>query len=149
MPELTREQQGRLARHLIQREIAKASDGFFKSAESPAEKLRAAGLDNSQVRGLENIAYCTDRLSDIYDFLKKQMGRPGKLGPKWRHDNVGRDLLDALTGLSRNAGDIANIVHSEYPAALDEDAERRIHLDLCREYLKHVAAHYQYSEALS
>lgn len=148
MNELTREQQERLARHAIQRAVARESDRFFDRAQSPAEKLRAVDLKRAQVHGLENIAYSTDRLSDIYDFLKKQMGRPGKLGQRWRRENVGQDLLSALSGLSREANQIARTVAAEYPEAIDDDASRRIHLELCREYLKHVAAHYQYGEAV-
>ena len=148
MNELTREQQERLARHAIQQAVARESDRFFDRAQSPAEKLRAAGLDKAQVHGLENIAYSTDRLSDIYDFLKKQTGRPGKLGQKWQYENVGPDLLSALSSLGREANQIATAVRAEYPEAIDDDAARRIHLELCREYLKHVAAHYQYSEAV-
>lgn len=146
MNELTKEQQQRLARQAIRRLVAMESDGFFERAQSPADKLRTAGLDRSQVHSLENIAYSTDRLSDIYDFLKKQIGRPGKLGQRWRHRGVGQDLLNALSGLNRKARDIANIVRADYPEAIDDDAGRRIHLELCREYLKHVAAHYQYGE---
>jgi len=148
MNELSREQQERLARHAIQRAVARESDRLFEPAKSPAEKLRAAGLDRAQVHNLENIAYSTDRLSDIYDFLKKQTGRPGRLGQKWQHENVGPELLSALSSLGREANQIATTVRIEYPEAIDDDAARRIHLELCREYLKHVAAHYQYSEAV-
>lgn len=148
MNELSREQQERLARHAIQRAVARESDRLFEPAKSPADKLRAAGLDRSQVNNLENIAYSTDRLSDIYDFLKKQTGRPGKLGQKWQYENVGPELLSALSSLSREANQIATTVRTEYPEAIDDDAARRIHLELCREYLKHVAAHYQYGEAV-
>lgn len=141
-----------LARLAIRQAVARASDGLFEDAQGPAEKLQAAGLDTGQIRNLENIAYSTDRLSDIYDFLKKQMGRPGKLGQQWRHEGVGQELLETLTGLRKQARKIVQSVEKELqedlPEGVHEDTERQVHLMLCQEYLKHVAAHYQYAGAV-
>lgn len=153
---LTPEQQRALARLAIKRAVAQASDSLFETAQGPAEKLQQAGLDTSQIHNLENIAYSTDRLSDIYDFLKKQMGRPGKLGQQWRHQGVGQELLDMLTGLRKRAREIVEGdkkdktkgVKQQYPQGVDEDTERQVHLMLCREYLKHVAAHFLYMGAV-
>jgi hypothetical protein len=151
---LTEEQQKAMARLAIRRAVAQVSDALFEKAQGPGEKLREAGLDTGQIRNLENIAYSTDRLSDIYDFLKKQMGRPGKLGKKWRQDGVGQELLDTLTGLRKQARKIVEGdketegVKQKYPRGVDEDTKRQVHLMLCREYLKHVAAHYLYTRAV-
>jgi len=158
---LTPEQQKVLARLAIQRAVAQASDRLFEKAQGPAEKLQAAfhqeqEKGTTQIRNLENIAYSTDRLSDIYDFLKKQMGRPGDLGKKWRHQGVGQELLETLIGLRKQARTIiegnekAGIegVKQKYPQGVDDDTERQVHLMLCREYLKHVAAHYLYIGAV-
>ena len=145
---LPQEQQKALARVAIKRTVAQASDALFEEAQGPAEKLRRAGLDTGQIRNLENIAYSTDRLSDIYDFLKKQMGRPGDLGKKWRYQGVGQELLDTLIGLRKQARDTVKGVPQEYAQGVDEDTERQVHLMLCREYLKHIAAHYLYTGAV-
>jgi len=145
---LPQEQQKALARVAIKRTVAQASDALFEKAQGPAEKLRRAGLDTGQIRNLENIAYSTDRLSDIYDFLKKQMGRPGDLGKKWRYQGVGQELLDTLIGLRKQARDTVKGVPQEYAQGVDEDTERQVHLMLCREYLKHIAAHYLYTGAV-
>ncbi len=138
-----------LARLTIQQAVARESDKFFEKAIVPANKLWVAFGEGkkgmTQVRNLENIAYSTDRLSDIYDFLKKQMGRPGKLGEHWRHEGVGRELLDSLTWLRKQARKIANDVKDKHAQGVNDDTERQIHLTLCREYVKHVAAHYQYA----
>ena len=150
---LAPEQQRVMARLAIKRAVAQASDSLFEKAQGPAEKLLKAGLDTGQIRNLENIAYSTDRLSDIYDFLKKQMGRPGDLGKKWRHQGVGQELLDTLTHLRKQARAIVRGdektgiegVKQRYPQGVDDDTERQVHLMLCREYLKHVAAHYLYA----
>ncbi len=145
---LSQEQQRALARLAIKRAVARVSDSLFETAQGPVEKLQQAELDTSQIRNLENIAYSTDRLSDIYDFLKKQMGRPGRLGQQWRHQGVGQELLDILTGLRKRACAIVKGIPQEYSQGVDEDTERQVHLMLCREYLKHVAAHYLYTGAV-
>jgi len=151
--QLTTEQQRVMAHLAIRRAVAQASDSLFGKAEGPAEKLRDAfrkeqEKGTTQIRNLENIAYSTDRLSDIYDFLKKQIGRPGELGKKWRHQGVGQELLDTLPRLRQNARAIVKDVKQLYPQGVDEDTERQVHLMLCREYLKHVAAHYLYIGAM-
>jgi hypothetical protein len=146
--QLTPEQQKTMARLAIQRAVAQASDALFVQAQGPGEKLRKAKLDTGQIRNLENIAYSTDRLSDIYDFLKRQMGRPGDLGKKWQYQGVGQDLLNTLADLHKSAREIVGEVRREYSQGVDEDTERRVHLMLCREYLKHVAAHYLYTGAV-
>ena len=145
---LTLEQQRALARLAIKQAVARVSDSLFETAQGAAEKLQRAGLDTSQIRNLENIAYSTDRLSDIYDFPKKQMGRPGKLGQQWRHQGVGQELLDTLTGLCKRARAIVKEVPEAYSQGVDADTERQVHLMLCREYLKHVTAHYLYTGAV-
>ncbi|RLJ03188.1 MAG: hypothetical protein DRP08_03820 [Candidatus Aenigmatarchaeota archaeon] len=146
--QLTKEQQKAMARLAIRRAVAQVSDSLFEGAQGLGEKLRQANLDTGQIRNLENIAYSTDRLSDIYDFLKKQMGRPGKLGQQWRHQGVGQELLDTLTGLRKRASATVKGVGQKYPQGVHRDTERQVHLMLCREYLKHVAAHYLYTGAV-
>ena len=145
---LSEEQQKAMARLAIRRAVGQQSDLLFEQAQEPAEKLQNAGLDTGQIRNLENIAYSTDRLSDIYDFLKKQMGRPGDLGKKWRDQDVGQELLKTLSGLRKKAREIVKEVRQAYPQGVGDDTERQVHLMLCREYLKHVAAHYLYTGAV-
>lgn len=128
-------------------EIAKVSDVLYSQVELPVSKLLKAfgdkegGFDKglTQVRNLENVAYSTDRLSDIYDLLKKQIGRSDQ-GKRWRHQGVGQEILDALSGLGREARQIANQVDKDNP-----DLPRQVHLALIREYVKHLAAHYLYA----
>jgi hypothetical protein len=152
---LSSEQQQALARLAIQKAVAQKSDELYEkyyekdSSSSPAAKLLTAFRDAekgmTQVRNLENIAYSTGKLSDIYDFLKKQMGRPGDLGAQWRREGVGQQLLNDLTALRKDAKEIADQVRGKYAAGTGDDTERQVHLMLCREYVKHVAAHYQYA----
>lgn len=153
--ELPREQQQVLAQLAIQKAVARKSDEKYEklfiegTTNSPADQLKSAFKDAekgiTQVRNLENIAYSTGKLSDIYDFLKKQMGRPGDLGQQWRRDGVGQKLLKDLSDLRADAKNIVEELKKDYQEGIEDDTVRQVHLMLCREYIKHVAAHYQYA----
>jgi hypothetical protein len=140
------QQQERLLRLAVRREVAQASDALSPDVQEPAESLvRAPKLDTTQVRKLENLAYSTDKVSDITDFLKRQTGRSPH-GERWRYDQVGLRVLDALTGLRREAESIVGELSETtgLAEAIDDDLPRRVHLDLCREYVKHLAAEFLY-----
>jgi len=79
------------------------------------------------------VAYSTDKVSDILDLVKKQIGRG-----RWPMD-PGEDVLVALDKRWAEAKQIAKGVN-----ATDDDLPRRAHLLLCREYIKHLAAHFIY-----
>lgn len=153
--ELSKDQQQMLAQLAIQKAVARKSDERYEKSygegitNSPADQLLSAfkGAEKgmTQVRNLENIAYSTGKLSDIYDFLKKQMGRPGDLGQQWRRDGVGQRLLKELSDLRTDAKNIVEEVKKAYQEGIEDDTVRQVHLMLCREYIKHVAAHYQYA----
>jgi hypothetical protein len=136
----------RLLRLAVRREVARASDELAPAVQAPAESLvKAPKLDTTQVRKLENLVYSTDKVSDITDFLKRQIGRSSQ-GERWRYDQVGLAVLDALTGLRRKADGIVRGLreNEEFGAAMDDDLPRRVHLALCREYAKHLAAEFLY-----
>jgi len=140
------QQQERLLRVAVRREVAQASDALSPDVQEPAESLvRAPKLDTTQVRKLENLAYSTDKVSDITDFLKRQIGRSPH-GERWRYDQVGLRVLDELTGLRRQADRIIGELSKTegFTEAVDDDLPRRVHLDLCREYVKHLAAEFLY-----
>lgn len=117
----------------LRQEIARASDGYYQKAEGLARRMKDEELKTAQVRNLENVAYTTDKVSDILDLVKKQIGRG-----QWPLD-LGQDLLDALSERQAEARRIARDIDAK-----DIDLPRRIHLLLCREYVKHVAAHFIY-----
>jgi hypothetical protein len=139
------EQQERLLRLAVRREVAKASDELAPKVQEPAESLaKAPRLDTTQVRNLENLAYSTDKVSDITDFLKRQIGRSSQR-ERWRYDQVGLKVLDTLTGLRHQAeGIVKELRDKDLDAAVDDDLPRRVHLALCREYVKHLAAEFLY-----
>lgn len=129
-----------LAQLFIHREVAHVADSeaFYAGARSVGQDLKDADLETRQVRALENLACSTAMVSDLYDFIKRQIGRR-----KWAA-GVGKKLLEALEGLRNDAGRIVQAARAQYPGGVDDDTARHVHLMLCREYLKHVVAHYLY-----
>lgn len=117
----------------LRREVARVSDGYYADAEKLAERMARAGLKTDQVRNLENVAYSTDKVSDVLDLVKRQIGRG-----QWPLD-LGEAVLKALRNRRSEAERIAKAVD-----AADDDLPRRAHLLLCREYVKHLAAHFVY-----
>lgn len=123
--------------------VAVESDRMADSARGLAGDLvLAPKVGKAQVRNVENLAYSTDKVSDVMDLLKTLIGRDST-GERWAHKSVGKTLLDALTGLRGNADRIADRLR-EYGDAWDDDLARRIHLQLCREYLRHLSASFEY-----
>jgi hypothetical protein len=127
----------------LRQEVARVSDGYADAAQQLATEMERARegtrprITPTQVRGLENVAYTTDKVSDILDLVKKQIGRE-----RWPAD-LGQDLLDALGQRQAEARRIAQTVDPK-----DEDLPRRTHLLLCREFIKHLAAHFVYRRKL-
>jgi hypothetical protein len=57
-------------------------------------------------------------------------------------------LVTELEGLRSDARKIVNELRSKGNAfASDPDLERQVHLRLCREFIKHLAAHFEYLKA--
>jgi hypothetical protein len=134
----------------LERAIARKSDEYDRRAREYADRLTSTKLDKTQVRGLETLASTTDKVSDITDWLKLRVGRDSKR-EGWAKDGVGRDLVTELEGLRRDARKIVDELRVGEGIALaypvDPDLERQVHLRLCREFLKHLAAHFEYLKA--
>lgn len=123
--------------------IAKESDRMADSARDLAGRMAdVIKLELGQVRNVETLAASTDKVSDILDLLKKLIGRDGR-GERWAQNGVGQLLLSKLEGLRDDARKIADQLKS-YDNAYDEDLPRRIQLQLCREYLCHITANFEY-----
>jgi hypothetical protein len=128
----------------LDRDVARVSDGYDKRAQEYASRLTGTKLDKTQVRGLESLTCTTDKVSDITDWLKLRVGRDSGRD-RWAKEGIGRDLLAELEGLRNDAQKIVTALSRTY--SLDEDQERQVHLRLCREFLKHLAVHFEYLKA--
>lgn len=124
----------------LRAEIARVSDEQVTEGRPRhlASRLTQTELDKSQIRNLENLAYTTDKISDITDLLKKLIGRDTR-GKRWAKDNIGLEVIGALESLRGEADKIA-------ANQLDADLPRRVHLELCREFVKHLAAEFIYQK---
>ncbi len=125
----------------LERAIARKSDEYDQSARRYADQLVGTKLDKTQVRGLETLASTTDKVSDITDWLKLRVGRDSGR-ERWAKEGIGRDLVNELEGLRNDAKKIVQGL-----SQVDHDLERQVHLRLCREFLKHLAAHFEYLKA--
>jgi len=125
----------------LERAIARKSDGYDQRARQYADQLVGTKLDKTQIRGLETLAGTTDKVSDITDWLKLRVGRDSGR-ERWAKEGIGRDLVNQLEGLRNDAKKIAQGLGRG-----DPDLERQVHLRLCREFLKHLAAHFEYLKA--
>ena len=124
--------------------IVQKSDAYLSKAETYAERMAQTKLTNAQVKGLQTLAYTTDKVSDIVDWIKIRIGRDDK-SDRWTKDNIGADLLKVLyEELRQDAKEIVEKLQEK--SNLPVDAERQIHLRLIREYLKHVSAHFEFKK---
>ncbi len=124
--------------------VARKSDEYAKRAKEYADRLAGTRLDKTQVRGLESLACTTDKVSDITDWLKLRVGRDTSR-ERWAKEGIGRDVLSVLEGLRDDARQIVSTLPKT--PSLSADHERQLHLRLCREFLKHLAAHFEYAKA--
>lgn len=122
----------------VSQAVAVESDRLADIAYELADALQEKqAFTNSQMSGLENLAYTTPKVSDILDLVKTQIGR--KRWPVGEGDQI----LDALSDLKRNA---QRIVRGLEVGEEDEaNAVRRVHLLLCREFVKHTVSHFLYA----
>ena len=126
----------------INNAIVTRSDAYLLATETIAEAMVEANLNNAQIKGLQTLAYTTDKISDVVDWIKIRIGRHPD---RWKQ--VGSKLLRVLhQELKQDAGEIANELAEK--SNLPADAQRQIHLRLIREYLTHVSAHFEYIKAL-
>jgi hypothetical protein len=131
----------------LEQNIAHRSDEYDRGAQDQAERLTRTELDKTQVRGLETLAYTTDKVSDVTDWLKTRVGRDGRRD-RWAREGIGREILTTLERLRKDAREIVMTLKQTHPLPNeDPDLERRVHLQLIREYLKHLAAHFEYRKA--
>jgi len=128
----------------LEQAIAQKSDEYDEKAVEHADLLLQTDLDKSQIRGLETLAYTTDKVSDVTDWLKVRVGRDSK-GKGWAREGIGRDIVNYVTSLRSDAEQIVGRLRKAgLSPQNDPDLTRRVHLRLIREYLKHLAAHFEY-----
>ncbi len=133
--------------------LAKKGDSFAIAEGSQTEKSQTGSgaaqklaeylalntnVDKANIRGLESLAWSTDSVADILDYIRMRVGRDYR-NNGWAHGLIGKKLAEQLEALR----EVANEFFAANPPE-HEDAPRRLHLDLCREFIKHLTALYEF-----
>lgn len=138
----------RAYRLALERELDRHSDKLYNDQTLKSLANQACDrLEDRQMRHLERLAYGTGRLADLFDYIKGQVGRD-KEGKNWNKGRFGTALLEALRKLDGEAKTVLTAVRQDSGHQGPEDALRQIHLALCREYVRHLTAHYFYDRAI-
>ena len=107
-------------------------------ARELAEQMAGTQLKKSNVRGLESLAWSTDSVGDILDYIRIRTGRDTR-NREWGAQNIGMTLANVLEDLRGEARDFTEAT----PAV----RALSIHLDLCREFIKHLVAYFEFKNS--
>ncbi|MBU0496244.1 MAG: hypothetical protein KKA73_07105 [Chloroflexi bacterium] len=121
------------------REVALRADGFYPTAERLGHKAAKELTERkrAQITGLESIANSALKTSDVFDFIKIRTARQ----KEWQNGHWGSELLKFLSqDLRRHREQICAVLQVEPQSA--EGLE--VHLLLIREFVRQLAAHYEY-----
>ncbi len=117
--------------------LPKPSDRGSGEAQRFAKEFALTKLGKSSLRGLESLAWSTDSVGDILDYIRMRVGRG-----TW---STGENLAKVLEGL-QNEKKVTDFFQS-YSEKADETQKRLLHLDLCREFIKHLVAHFEFEKS--
>jgi len=130
------------------RAVALAADQHYNDAErigrAAAQSFAEQGRGGrSQVTGLEAVANSALRVTEIFNYIKKQVGKDSK-GESWRRNDFGRNLLEFLDQkLSKTVSEF-----DIQPPVQDGAERQRAHLLLARAFLQAVAAHFEFERTV-
>lgn len=122
----------------ILREVALRADGFYE----PAQRLGSQAASNltdkkrAQISGLESIANSALKTTDVYDYVKVRTARQ----KEWQ--SWGPALL---TYLSRDLRTVRDTICRVLGIDNNDAQELEVHLLLIREFIRQLAAQYEYA----
>ncbi len=109
---------------------------FTGTARELAKKMAGTRLKKASVRGLESLAWSTDSVGDILDYIRIRTGRDSR-NQEWGAGNIGAELANLLEELYEEAA-------KELGDAAPEQVQA-LHLELCREFIKHLVAYFEFA----
>lgn len=118
------------------------NDDFRAKAKELGTQAFGALTDKkrSQITGLESIANGTQKVSDVFNYIKLRTARQSE----WRSHNLGRDLLEYLeTTLPQKRDNVVNAVAKHNP--LDKYQQQEVYILLIRAFVAQMAAQYEYA----
>lgn len=133
----------------IVRAVALAADGFYADAKRLGETAVECfeGGRRSQITGLETVAAGAVKISDVLDYIKKQVGKdtsPQLDRHTWRKNEFGVRLLEYLEKTLREQVDRLAVT----PPLTDAAERQRAHLMLIREFVRQLGAHYEFTRVV-
>jgi hypothetical protein len=138
------------------REISNQADVMYDDAVKLGKHAYHAfgGSDDkrrAQMTGLESIANSTYKVSDVYDYVKKQTARHNE----WQktdaqsdspNESFGLRLLYQLQGeLATKAETIADRLKVSNTTDEDKQERRHLHLLLMREFIRQMVVEYEFA----
>lgn len=108
-------------------------EDFYPEGKEAGEEMAQKKMSTNQIRGLESVIISTTRFSEIFNYIKNQIGKEKKNNP-WKM--VGKKLLEQLEKIEKKSFEI----EKEDPAVRME-----VKLRLARGWARQVVAHYLYT----
>ena len=129
----------------IIKEIAQVADkdDFHDQAKKFGEIASGAfgSRHRNQMTNLENVANSTLKVTDVLDYIKKQVARANK-NETWRENNFGELVKEYVEqNLRTERDEICGRLEGIEETSLDG---QRIYLDLIREFVRQLVVHYEY-----
>lgn len=124
----------------IVREVALRADGFYESAKNLGQKAEQAlgPKKRSQITGLESLANSALKVSDVLDFIKARTARQ----KEWREQQLGPEMLKFIEQDLRRQRDG---ICASLSIAKDTLEAQEVYLLLIREFVRQVAAQYEFA----
>ena len=133
----------------ILKEIAQVAnnDDFYNWAKKFGEI--ASGVFGSrhrnQMTNLENIANSTLKVTDVLDYIKKQVARSEK-GKRWQKDDFGVHLKEYI---EQSLCKYREVICEGLEGVEENSVEgQHIYLNLIREFVCQLVVHYEYQVAI-
>lgn len=122
----------------ILREVALRADGFYDQAQRLGRQAAKSLTDKkrAQISGLESIANCAFKTTDVFDYIKVRAARQSE----WQ--GWGPELL---TYLSRDLRTPREAVCLALKIDLNSAEGLEVYLLLIREFVRQLAAQYEYA----
>ncbi len=129
----------------ILKEIAQTADrnDFYSRAKQLGKiASKAFAGHRSQMTNLENIANSTLKVTDVLDYIKKQVAK----NKMWRRYNFGTELKKYIeNSLRKRREEICSRIEGVEENSFEG---QRIYLNLIREFVRQLVVHYEYREPI-
>ena len=107
-----------------------------------AKELANTKVDKANIHGLETLAWSTESIADILDYIRVRVGRDSNKR-SWAKGGV---VVRLAKVLERDIRKDAEAFYKD-KTVYHSDAIRQLHLELCREFISHLRSLYEFYKA--